>query len=388
MSNFSYAAVATMGMNSVSVIFLLVILISSIFQKKEKRAKDKVFILMLVLDITALVLNVLCNILDGNVGLSSFNYMITVVATSLCVPIAGSLVAYTIETVKECGEISPVFTRINKAAVVIFTAVVLIMCLTGQVFLIENGKYVSGPLDYSYMTLVVLTGYIFNTFIIVKHIRALGAKSSITLLMYLVIPLLACIVVFTTGWILIDSIYSCAAVSLTMIYVVLQVDSERRHQEKEKNLNIESTTDTLTGLLNRRAFEEVLSGLGANDHVGVVYCDVNRLKYCNDTFGHTAGDQLLRDFADVLMRVYKRPEIFRISGDEFVVICADEHEVFEEKFGRLEKLVDTFDYRIASLGRACGPAANFEEICYRAEEQMYEDKRAYYKKYPEENRRN
>ena len=105
MNNYSYAAVATMGINSVSAIFLLVILISSIFQKKEKRKKDKVFILMLVLDITALILNVLCNVFDGMVGLSTINYVITVIATCLCVPAAGSLVAYTIETVKEHGEI-------------------------------------------------------------------------------------------------------------------------------------------------------------------------------------------------------------------------------------------------------------------------------------------
>ncbi|MCR5481731.1 MAG: GGDEF domain-containing protein [Clostridia bacterium] len=206
--------------------------------------------------------------------------------------------------------------------------------------------------------------------------------------MYLVIPLLACIVIFATGWILVDSIYSWMAVSLTMIYVVLQVSSEKRHQEKEKNLNIESTTDALTGLLNRRAYEDVLTNLEKNGHVGVVYCDVNRLKYCNDHFGHSAGDELLKDFAGVLNQVYKKQEIFRISGDEFVVVCADNHEAFEEKFATLEKLVDAFDYRIASLGKACGDAANFEDICHRAEEQMYEDKQAYYKKYPEENRRN
>ncbi|MCR5481730.1 MAG: hypothetical protein K6F52_02945 [Clostridia bacterium] len=169
MNDYSYAAVATMGINSVSVIFLLVILISSIFQKSKKRAKDKVFIIMLVLDITALILNVLCNIFDGMVGLSTINYVITVIATSLCVPAAGSLVAYTIETVKEHGDISPIYTKINNAAVVMFTAVVLIMCLMGQIFSIENGRYVSGPLEYSYMIIVVLISYFFNTFIIAKH---------------------------------------------------------------------------------------------------------------------------------------------------------------------------------------------------------------------------
>ncbi len=387
MNYYSYPAVATMGINSVSAIFLLVILISSIFQKKEKRAKDKVFILMLVLDITALILNVLSNIFDGMAGISPINYVITIVATSLCVPAAGSMVAYTIETVKELGEISPIYTKINRAALVLFTAVVLILCLMGQIFSFQNGKYVSGPLEYAYIPFVVLIGYIFNTFIIARHKQTLGAKSSIALLMYLVIPLLASIGVFATGWILVDSIYSWMAVSLTMIYVVLQVDSEKRHQEKEKNLNIESTTDVLTGLLNRRAYEEAVSDLEDTDHVGIVFCDVNRLKYCNDNFGHNAGDALLKDFAGVLMRVYKRQEIFRISGDEFVVVSADEHEAFEEKFAILEKLVDAYDYRIASLGKACGAAADFKELCSRAEERMYEDKRAYYREYPEENRR-
>ena len=80
-------------------------------------------------------------------------------------------------------------------------------------------------------------------------------------------------------------------------------------------------TDSLTGLANRRAFEQILQL-----HVGegLLIADIDRFKSINDTYGHQIGDAVLRHTANVLreaMGTYAPAEIYRIGGEEFAIIC-------------------------------------------------------------------
>lgn len=72
--------------------------------------------------------------------------------------------------------------------------------------------------------------------------------------------------------------------------------------------------DTLTGVLNRRAFDL----LGVN-RPWVALVDVDSLKWVNDTKGHREGDRYLILVADVLCQVFGQDNVFRVMGDEFVV---------------------------------------------------------------------
>lgn len=78
----------------------------------------------------------------------------------------------------------------------------------------------------------------------------------------------------------------------------------------------------LTGLLNRRAYDNACKMLIGNCQVGVIFCDVNSLKYTNDIFGHEAGDKLIKSFASILKNSFRNDETFRISGDEFVILLS------------------------------------------------------------------
>ena len=78
----------------------------------------------------------------------------------------------------------------------------------------------------------------------------------------------------------------------------------------------------LTGLLNRRAYDNTCKMLIGNCQVGVIFCDVNSLKYTNDIFGHEAGDKLIKSFASILKNSFRNDETFRISGDEFVILLS------------------------------------------------------------------
>lgn len=90
-----------------------------------------------------------------------------------------------------------------------------------------------------------------------------------------------------------------------------------------------ATSDDLTGLLNRRGF---LSAAGqalelcrrAASPVAMLYCDLDRFKQINDTFGHVEGDHVLRVFAGMLRSTFRSSDIVaRLGGDEFVVMLTN-----------------------------------------------------------------
>lgn len=86
--------------------------------------------------------------------------------------------------------------------------------------------------------------------------------------------------------------------------------------------------DGLTGVFNRRHLEDQLDHAWKmaeryGHKMGVAILDVDRFKQHNDTFGHLAGDQILREFAQVLQRVARSSDVVgRFGGDEFVVILS------------------------------------------------------------------
>ena len=94
---------------------------------------------------------------------------------------------------------------------------------------------------------------------------------------------------------------------------------------KERELEIQrlSYFDALTGLKNRRAYESAVLNYDTPENlpISIVSADINGLKIINDAFGHNVGDQLLIDVSNILKSTFRCIDcIFRIGGDEFVVI--------------------------------------------------------------------
>ena len=96
-----------------------------------------------------------------------------------------------------------------------------------------------------------------------------------------------------------------------------------------EELGYQASHDTLTNLLNRRAFEQRLQSLLSRlkevpgDHA-LCYLDLDQFKVVNDTCGHVAGDELLRSLAEKLQnQVRKRDTVARLGGDEFGVLLED-----------------------------------------------------------------
>jgi diguanylate cyclase (GGDEF)-like protein len=96
--------------------------------------------------------------------------------------------------------------------------------------------------------------------------------------------------------------------------------------ERMQELELEAGQDSLTGLKNRRRFEEDLSvamarGRRERTTGAVLMLDLDHFKQVNDTHGHPAGDQLIKEIADVLRRRSRKSDVLaRLGGDEFAVV--------------------------------------------------------------------
>ncbi|MES2072971.1 MAG: EAL domain-containing protein [Pseudomonadota bacterium] len=112
-----------------------------------------------------------------------------------------------------------------------------------------------------------------------------------------------------------------------IVIVLHDVSEVRRHAAQ---LSYQATHDELTGILNRREFERRLSELLAKEPVGeaheehaVMYLDLDRFKIINDTSGHAAGDELIRQVGHVLkQRLRDGDMVGRLGGDEFGIVLA------------------------------------------------------------------
>ena len=91
-------------------------------------------------------------------------------------------------------------------------------------------------------------------------------------------------------------------------------------------IRLEANTDAMTGVRNKRAYTEQEEDMseqmakGTLQEMAVVVCDVNGLKHINDTQGHKAGDEYIRAACHLVCDMYAHSPVFRIGGDEFVVL--------------------------------------------------------------------
>jgi diguanylate cyclase (GGDEF)-like protein len=95
--------------------------------------------------------------------------------------------------------------------------------------------------------------------------------------------------------------------------------SDSWNNEREELVRM-AHCDFLTGFFNRFYLDEWTMDLSHRRRIGINYLDINHLKEINDEYGHVAGDKLILRVCDMMRKNYKRSLIFRVGGDEFVII--------------------------------------------------------------------
>ncbi len=175
---------------------------------------------------------------------------------------------------------------------------------------------------------------------------------------------------------------------LSMIVALLYILNKKSHLK----LQYLNAHDQLTDLYNRRHLETIQNMLSKYSEknlssYGLLHIDVDQFKYINDHYGHLVGDQVLREISRVLKIISRKNEaVFRIGGDEFLVIIPEvinstteieqmrhryEHD-FEQEFN-----MDVCpDFAGISIGIALfhNDGVTFGEVLKAADEDMYQVK--------------
>ena len=169
------------------------------------------------------------------------------------------------------------------------------------------------------------------------------------------------------------------------------LSAEIANEQNNRMIKIMSQTDMLTGVYNRNAMNNRISDdvSGKNKikkPYGVFFIDVNGLKTINDTQGHLAGDNLLKNVATTLKELLsEKNEIYRVGGDEFMVIAVDTDR---EEFEKMQRILLENSERKDKAHFAIG-SCHSEEIddilkaMQKADARMYERKAEYYSRHPE-----
>ena len=178
---------------------------------------------------------------------------------------------------------------------------------------------------------------------------------------------------------------TCAA--LLAFFGVLALKAQRGSRallEEERKI---AERDSLTGVGNKYAYTQ--KGKEVDDDIrsghilpfALVVCDLNGLKQVNDTQGHAAGDNYIREASQLICDLYKHSPVYRIGGDEFVVFLEG------ADYGQRSELLESLNSRMAENAKTGGVviAAGMAEyqprdsqlfdVFSRADSRMYERKK-------------
>ena len=165
----------------------------------------------------------------------------------------------------------------------------------------------------------------------------------------------------------------------------VQVRQEERIRKRLEKAQSEANIDALTGIKNKHAYQAAERNL--NNQIvmhqvppfAIVMLDLNDLKKINDTAGHQAGDQYIRDGSKVICDIFKHSPVFRVGGDEFAVIAqGSDYENIEKRLEEMKKHNGEAK-RSGGVVIACG-MSKFEDdtavgaVFERADHAMYENK--------------
>ncbi len=167
--------------------------------------------------------------------------------------------------------------------------------------------------------------------------------------------------------------------------------------EKERDIAVlSSVTDSLTGLYNRRQFQEI----GNNEYnrsrregnyFHLIIMDIDYFKEINDQYGHAYGDEVLQKVAKCLKTSARRPNdfVFRIGGEEFVYLTSDENKYAADYAQMIRTDVEALlipnpasnvsDFLTMSLGLVTSEpngSESFKELLIKADKRLYLAKRS------------
>lgn len=185
-------------------------------------------------------------------------------------------------------------------------------------------------------------------------------------------------------------IFIIGLMMMGIVFAVIFIRERKASREIAEKRRI-SITDDMTGLFNRRAYEENCAKIlekGIVSEITLIMMDVDSLKSVNDTYGHMAGDELIIGAAKcILTSMGEYGKVYRTGGDEFVALLKCTAEQLDDMLHTFEHLTEKWEGKCScrlSISKGvvvCKDHGDltFDEMKELADRMMYEDKDEYYK---------
>lgn len=302
--------------NITGFLLILSLLISQYITFKNNSRADHIFSAMMYLVLTSCLIEALTFYVDGRSGIlcrwinligSTYLYASNVVGSFLfCIYVD-------INLYHSWERIRKIYNRLALIVILLLISLLLNLKFGYYFSLDSNNVYHRGPLISLFYIYVVICSA-FSVVVLYIHRRRYGKREFFPIYMYL-IPIIigSMLQMFIYG---ISLAWLGTAIGVVALYMSI--------------LNQSSFLDALTGLYNRLFLTHSMRRMQKKtsvDYYGIML-DMDRFKSINDTYGHSAGDQALKDAANIFKKVTMKTStaVFRYAGDEFIILMRTPNE--------------------------------------------------------------
>ncbi len=382
-NNYIYSIIAAEIM---SILFGLVMLYGNRFENRERTPRNRLYSTAVIVCVLATAADAISWIFDGCERLESVLYFSTALSMIGTFLLDAVFLYYIAAFARETSPVSSRLPRICMGITAAVSVLILATSGSGLLFSFEKGVYQEGPF-YPVYIVANLLFTVFCIFAIAKLMKYRSIHDRVATASFLVLPLLEGVInLFAETF---SYAYPVIMLSLAVLYTMIQSERADRLEREGIASDYRAQHDAMTGLLNRLAYETRLKELAASEgSAAVIFTDVNGLKVTNDSFGHEAGDALLIRYANLLCRLFRKEEVFRISGDEFTVLLNNmEEAAVQRRLAEFRELVNENGVPLASIGLACGEGKDIGQLIRTAEAEMYREKQEFHRLHPETERK-
>lgn len=224
----------------------------------------------------------------------------------------------------------------------------------------------------------------FPAFVLASPLLFTDRRNSITLciIIHMAFFVLMAVAFDDTSLLADDIINSCifSAVSIAINSYLIGV--KLRNEYAQFQLAELGRVDLLTGVKSRNSYEQELAGYPerCKASLSCVFADLNGLHELNETVGHADGDEALKGVSAALKGAFGEDDVYRIGGDEFVVLACDlDERELAGKVGLVRQATEQRSCHVSiGVARSQAPVSDMNDLVKRAELGMYSDKRRYY----------
>ena len=344
--------------NCTGMVLLLISIFSRFITRRKRQTEDKFFNALLLIGMIGCCFELISFLVDGKDGF--FNMLMNYFSNTLiycCTTTVSVIWLWYTDTMinRNIKRIKTVFLPFVIVGAILIV-ILIVNIPTGFIFKISNDNIYSrtnaGYIYYAFLFASLITTIVIYFVSRIRH----GKTVFFPIHMFLIPVIASCII--QVIWYGIASAWLGCAVGLTGIYVDI--------------LSRNSMIDSLTRLPNRSYLEHsfrVIKEKGSKYAYAGIMFDVDYFKRINDTYGHSVGDEALRDAARILTDSIDRNSFaFRFAGDEFIVLV----KLPIERKGELEKAVNKIKNNVRIYSEKFNKSTNKYQINFSIGHALYD----------------